>query len=171
MSLVSDTFTPFDDPRRIPGVSSALAKWLMRLQSAVRMNVPFSASVGASTTLTDQAQAEEFLGGSSGRAIQLLDLTDFSEVRLVARVVTASTSTNTPKIAAKFKATFDATVGNYAILGTSAVEVSLAATGLIASSWVPLAAAAKADVVVCLAGSGGDADKDPVVGSVVLQFR
>ena len=120
-------------------------------------------------TLTDQAEAEQFLANSSA-ALQKLDLTEYSQVRLIARVTTASASVNTPQVDFAFKAgAFSTTPGDYTEV--AGVEASLAAVGLVASAWVDLPAAARADVFLAVLQRGGDGVADPAVGRVEVQFR
>lgn len=133
--------------------------------------VPFHSDGGANLTLTNQANAEQFLGNSN-RNITKIDLTNFTQVRLLARVVTASASANNPRIYAEYNdPPFSTTVGDYSTLGSSAVNCSLAATGLIDSGWIDLVAGAKADVYLTILMNGGDAAADPALGMLMLQFR
>lgn len=125
---------------------------------------------GANVTLTNQANAEQFLGNSN-RNIHKINLSNYTQVRLVARVVTASASANTPRVYAEYHTSFSTTVGDYSGIGTSAVNCSLAATGVIDSGWVNLAAGAKADVFVTVLQNGGDGAADPALGAVTLQFK
>jgi hypothetical protein len=128
------------------------------------------ANAAGNITMTNQANAEQFLGNSN-RNITKVDLTDYTEVRLVARVVTGSASVNNPRIYAEYHTSFTTTVATYSGIGTSAVSCSLTTAGLVDSGWVALATGAKADVFVTVLQNGGDAGADPALGPVALHFR
>lgn len=134
------------------------------------LEIPFHADGSAALTLTNQANAEQFLGNSD-RNIKKIDLSNFTQVRLLARVVTGSASANTPRIYAEYHTSFTTTVGTYSGIGSSAVNCSLTSTGLIDSGWINLVAGAKADVFVTILMNGGDAAADPALGQVALQFK
>ncbi len=114
--------------------------------------------------------AETFLSGSH-RHVQRVDLTNFTQCRLVVnKQGTAGAAAS--KLILKYRTAFDTTVGNYSAIGVS--EVSIATNNQntsSASAWVNLAAGAKADVFVCVSGSGGDGVIDPVFGHVAAQFK
>lgn len=135
------------------------------------LRIAVQANAAANLTLTNQASAAQFLGNSN-RNITMADLDLYSECRLIARVVTASGSANTPKLVAKYLGSFSTTAGDYADLGASEVSVSLASTGLITSGWAALAAGA-IDTVRYLAviQQGGDGAADPALGPIHLEFR
>lgn len=131
----------------------------------------FHSDAGANATLTNQAQAEQFLGNSN-RNISKVDLTNFTQVRLVTRIVTVSASVNSPKIYVKYKTSFDTTIGNYSAIGASAVECSMFTGATFCDSgWINLVAGAKADVFIAIAMSGGDAAADPALGNTTVQFK
>ena len=123
-------------------------------------------------TLTNQASAADFLGGSS-RVIQLADLADFTEVRLTARVRVTSTSANTPRIYGVYSTTFSSDSANYTALGaTTPAQISLATVGVVRSSWVTLATGARLDdIYIAVLQAGGDDTADPSLGYVMLEFR
>lgn len=136
----------------------------------VGLTVPIVSQPSAAVTWTNMPAAETFLLGSHRHATKV-DLTNFTQVRLVVnKQATAGAAASI--IYAKYRTAFDATVGNWSAIGTSAVSVAVNVQNtILSSSWIDLAAGAIADVFVCLAGSGGDGVLDPTFGNVVLQFR
>lgn len=132
----------------------------------------FFASASGNLTLTNHPSTEQFLSNSS-RNLQLIDLATCTQVRISARVITASTSANSPRLVVKYKAgSYSASIGDYADAGTSEVAVSLATVTLANSGWISLAAGAVAnDVIATVTQIGGDSDKDPAVCHVVVEFR
>jgi hypothetical protein len=122
-------------------------------------------------TLTNATQADQFFAGSNSY-IYKMDLQNYTQGRIVGRVSTASSSANSPKLKLGYHTAFSTTVGDYSALGT-ALEFSIF-TGVSYgdSGWVDLASGSKiSNVFVALLATGGDGDKDPVVGNICVQFR
>lgn len=136
----------------------------------IQYRVPFHSAADSNVTLTNQAAAAQFLGNSD-RNITKADLTNFSQVRLLARVVTGSASANTPRIYARYLTTYSTTVGDYLAMGATEVECSLTTAGLIDSGWIDLVPGAQADVFLTVIQIGGDAAADPALGHVALDFK
>lgn len=115
--------------------------------------------------------AATFLFGSH-RHVTRLSLTGFHQCRLVVNVQSPAAPTNA-KLILRYKTTsFSTTVGDYSDIGTSEVSVVVdTANSVVSSSWISLAAAAKADVFVTIVGSGGDGSTDPVFGTIEGHFR
>lgn len=133
--------------------------------------VNFHANGTANVTMTNQAVAEQFLGNSD-RNITKIDLTGFTQVRLLTRVLTLSASVNSPRLRLRYRSgAFSNAIANFSQIGDSDVVTSLSATGLIDSGWINLVAGAKADVFITVAQIGGDATADPAVGMVAAHFR
>lgn len=133
--------------------------------------VPLHSDASANVTMTNQANAEQFLGNSN-RNITRVDLTNYTQYRLCARIVTGTASVNTPRIYAQFHTSFTTTVATFSPLGDSGdVNVSLTTAGHVATAWTNLATAAKADVFLTVMQNGGDAAADPAVAQVVIQFK
>lgn len=130
----------------------------------------FYGDTATNLQLTNQANAEAFLSAVA-RDITLIDLTTYSQVRLVTRVLTGSASANSPRLRLRYKTTFSTTVGDYIDIGTSEVSTSLTSTGVISSGWVDITALAKADVYVTVTQIGGDGAADPVIGFINAYFR
>lgn len=123
----------------------------------------------AGMTLSDVAAGDAFLGKSNGNVGQI-DLTHYTHVRLTCRVTTGATAGT--KLVARYRTgAFSPTVGDYADIGTSSVEISLASTGVIASSWITLAAGAKADTLITIVQTGGDGATDPVIRLLTMEFK
>jgi hypothetical protein len=113
-----------------------------------------------------------FLAGSS-RHVRLVDLTNMTEVRFTTRVMTASTSPNTPRLRLVYALAFSSSFGDYSNINDDGNAVcSLAATGQITNDWVKLAtAAATKGVQVAVLEEGGDSSAEARVGAVVAEFR
>ena len=120
-------------------------------------------------TYTDMPAAEQqFLANASNNTFRL-DLTNFTQVRwgFYINVQGAAGS----KLYLKYATTFS---GAYsAIDGGTGTEITLDAGATIhrQSSWVNLAAGAKADVFVRPYGSGGDGATDPGFSAMVMEFK
>lgn len=132
--------------------------------------VPFHSDGSANITLTNQASGENFLAGTN-RSIVALDLSNLTDCRLYARVITGSASVNNPRLIVKYAATFQTAVGSYSAIGTSEVACSMTTAGGVVSSWIPLVSGAKADVFVTVTQIGGDGVADPALGPIFVQFR
>jgi hypothetical protein len=132
--------------------------------------VVFQANAATAVNLTDQATAEQFFNNAN-RNITKIDLTGYTQCRLIARVTTGSASANTPRLILKYHTSFSTTVGDYVDIGTSAVVASLTNTGVIDSGWIALAAGAKADIFLAVTMIGGDAAADPAVAHMYAHFR
>lgn len=145
--------------------------WTSVPSGSSQLHISFHSDAGANATLTNQANAEQFLANSN-RNIQKVDLTSYTQARLVARIVTASASANTPRIYAQYFTSFSTVVGDYLDIGSSALNCSLF-TGqtYCDTGWINLVAGAKADVFVTVLQNGGDAAADPALGMVALQFK
>ena len=130
-------------------------------------------ATNSNLTWTSMPAAETVLGGTSAGIIRA-DLTGYSECRLVARQGTAGASG--AKLIARYNASLYAatTIANWsANIGTSEVSVPIdsASNTFQASSWIPLASGAKADVTIAIVGSGGDGATSPVFGGIALEVR
>lgn len=111
-----------------------------------------------------------FMNGND-RNVWKVDLSNYTQARLVLRVTTASASANSPRVRLRYHTAFSTTIGDYIDIGTSEIACSLASTGVIASSWIDLVTAAKADIFLIGSEIGGDGAADPVYASVVAYFR
>ncbi|HRH68809.1 MAG TPA: hypothetical protein PLB89_04810 [Flavobacteriales bacterium] len=133
------------------------------------IEVPVTISGGG--TLTNQPSALGLFPTTNGTACTKMDLTDFSEIMMVAQVCVGSASPNTPKVILRYYTASSATPGDFLDIGTSEVSCSMVTANTIATSWIPLAAGAKAPVFIRVLMSGGDATADPVVGNVIFYLR
>lgn len=98
------------------------------------------------------------------------DLTNFTQARLSGVVSTAGTAAT--KVTLKYYTSYSQTYSNYVSLGTSAIQISLAATGFVQSSWINIASGAKASGTILLCGvTGGDSAADPIVNLMYAEFR
>jgi hypothetical protein len=141
------------------------------IHTGATITVPFH--IGTPLVLTDQTSAVAHFGGGTIERVTLVTLTRCTQARLVALVTTLSASANTPRVRLRYRAAgYSATVGDYSQIGTSEVQVSLAATGLIDSGWIAMTGAALvAGTAVTVDQIGGDGAADPAVTSVIAYFR
>jgi len=122
----------------------------------------------ADHTWTNQPVGETFLLGSN-RHVTKVDLTDYTEVRLVVRVLgVAANSGATMQL--KFRTSFSTGVFGYSTFANTAVSIDATNT-ITDSGWVSMPSVARADVFVAPAGLGGDGAIDPEFGSVAAHFR
>lgn len=127
----------------------------------------FHSDGGANCTLTNQANAEQYLANSSRNEIQF-DGTNFTQVRVSSNIVTLSASVNTPRLYPQYwNGSAWTTIGS----GTGGEAISMASTGIKNTSWINLPSGAKADVRFRIAMNGGDATADPAIGMTCLQFK
>ena len=127
----------------------------------------------ANMTLTDMAAAEDFLNATVRYATKI-DLTDWTEARLVVRKMGTAGAANS-EIAVEYSTVNPGSAfvgGDWLPLGTSDIECAINTTNTtIASSWVAIATLARADVHVAPLMRGGDGALDPIIGAVHLQLR
>lgn len=102
-----------------------------------------------------------------------LDMTEFKQARLIVRTNTGSTSANTPRILVQYRATSSNTASDWSLdLCTSELSCSIVAnTTTVVSSWIDLAAGAKADNFVGAFDIGGDSSASPSLFGIWLQLR
>lgn len=140
------------------------------------MCVTFWAAGSAAVTLTNLTPGDS-LTPVTGVTInvKLVDLTGYRQVRLVVHR-NSGTCGNGTTATLKYYTALSATEANYLTIGTSAVSVlvdnTVGARPFVAvSSWIDLAAGARADVYITPIFSGGDGASDPTFGYVEAQFR
>lgn len=159
-----------EEAKYIADMDTAIQARIAALGLARHLNLPFLTAASGSQAINTQAEPEAFLY-SSNRNILAADLTGYTQARLIARINTASASANTPLISAKYHTAFSTTLGDFLSLGMTAITVSLAVAGLIKSSWVDIATAAKADVFLTITQQGGDGSESPSLSHCHIQFR
>jgi len=127
---------------------------------------------GANFAMTNATQAER-LAGNSSRAIFMVDLAGYTQVRLRANQQVTSASVNTPLFRAKYYTTYTVTVGQFLALGASGeVELTMAGTGYRDTGWLSLAAGARIDgCCIGFTELGGDGVADPALGATDILFR
>lgn len=114
----------------------------------------------------NQPAAEtEFLGATRHRI--KMDLTNYTQARLIVNVATAGAATPA-KIRAQYST--DETTWYY-LDNASEPSVNIDTTGTKVSNWIGLAAGAKADVFLRIVGIDGDGVADPQFGLISLQFK
>jgi len=128
--------------------------------------------VGGATTWTNKPSALTELIGNVNRR-QTIDLTNATQFRIILDVQTAGV--NSSSVIGVQYSTDGGTTWNGLDNGTagsnSTVTLADNPTGSKVSAWTNLAASAKADVLVRIAGSGGDGVADPVYNIIAVQFK
>jgi len=126
--------------------------------------VPVLASGDTYMWLDQPVALTELLGKTQYRS--QVDLTNAARVRLVVDVVTGGVA------GAKLRGQYSTNGGGtWAYLdGATGPSAAIDVAGTIASAWVDLVAAAKADVLLRVAGIDGNATGDPVIGLVYFEF-
>lgn len=128
-------------------------------------HIPVMIAVPFATWTNQPAALTEIFGGTIGRLKALLN--DYSEVRLHVNVLGAGAATP-----AKIRGQYSTDDSTYAYFdGSSEPSVDISSTGRKVSSWIPLPAAAKADVFLRVVGIDGDAAADPSFGIIAFEFR
>lgn len=130
----------------------------------------FHADATANLTLTNQANSEQGLGNSN-RNEAYFDGTNFTQVRVAARVVTLSAAVNNPRLYPQYwNGSAFVTIGAGTIASGEALSLLTPATAK-ASNWTALPAGAKANTIFRIAQNGGDGTADPALGFTALQFK
>lgn len=142
--------------------------------TAERLNRPYRVEFHAAANqvigTTDMPSATAFLHNSN-RNITRVDLTDFTQCRLITRVTTGG-ATNARLWVGYHSGSFSTTISDYTTIAASGdIETAIVSTGLIVSSWANLHASAKGDVNVAVMQQSGDAAADPQLGIVAVEFR
>ena len=128
------------------------------------------ADAGANFAMTNATLAERFAGNST-RAIFMVDLEGYNQVRLRGNKQVVGTAGSLFR--AKYYTSFSTSVVNYLQLGASSqVEFSMAATGYADTGWVDLAPGAKINgCYIAFTELGGDAVANPALGATDILFR
>lgn len=127
-----------------------------------------------SITLTNMPSTLN-LFSNGAEAVQLVDLTNMNEVRLMATQTSAGAST--AKMRLNYSNTFQTTAASYnEVLSTAGanggVELELTTSNAVKDSgWLPLRASAKGPKYLTVLVSGGDGSADPRFGAIVAEFR
>lgn len=140
---------------------------------ASQLIIPIVIPTDSNVTLTNMPSAEGWI-----QALDIWiarnDLTLYRQARLVVRKMATAGATGA-KLVAKYStvnpnATY--TSSDWNDLGTSEISCAINVSNqVIVSSWINLAAGAKADVYFTVVGTGGDGVADPVIGQVSVQVR
>lgn len=133
--------------------------------------VTWHANATSAFTMTNATLAERFAGNST-RHVLKVDLTGYSQVRMMALCTSGSASANTPLFRFRYYTSFSGTVSDYLQLGASSqVEASVTASGYKDTDWINLAAGAKTNVFIAAMELGGDGAADPAMGNTYIMFR
>lgn len=139
---------------------------LALLASSGRFSVAVHADAAEDLVLTNQANAVDWLAFSDRNIIRV-DLSKSSEIRLRARVTTASASGNSPRIYCGYAASYSTATGDY----TELAAVPLTSSGYVTSAWATLPAPAVADVYLGFFQQGGDGAEDPALAQIGVELR
>lgn len=123
--------------------------------------------LGADTVLTwtDMPAALTELFGSTAYRTKA-DLSNVSQARIVARVESAGAGS------AELRVQYSTDQSSWDYLdGASGPGADISGAGTPVSSWVDLAAGAKADVFLRIVGINGDGSEDPEFGVVMVEFK
>lgn len=141
-------------------------------RSAGQMVVPLNVS---GTGINNTPNAPNFVqSGDLPRTSIFMDLTNFSQVRLVIHILTASASPNSPRIYIGYSPVFSnvsADFDNPIGAGGNFVSVSAAVAGGYVTEWTDLADAAKGEVWLSSIVNGGDDSSDWSISQLSAQFR
>ena len=135
----------------------------------------FHADASANAFIAAHPSTAQFLMNNN-RNIQLLDAESYTQVRISHRVVTKSTSTNSPRLVLKYKTTYSQVVAEYVDMGEGDTPAEVTATIgsylIQTSGWVTMNTAARAaGIYIAIFQVGGDSSSEPRVASVVAEFR
>ncbi len=134
--------------------------------------VPFHAAAQTAITITNIAAANTFLA-SPPQFLNRYDLSGVTEGRLAVHLGSANGNVGS-FIRLAYALTYPAAAANLLQIGQGVhIEVPLsgAANAIYVSSWLPLNMNARTDVILGLYTGGGDGVADPVLYSIVGQFR
>lgn len=127
--------------------------------------------IGAITAWTNKNVAlQEFLNTNQRRLT--LDLTNATQFRIIMNVTTQGVSGSVTGVqystdsGTTFRGLDNGNSGS-----NSTVTLSDLGTGSKVTSWTNLAAGAKADVILRIAGSGGDGAADPAFSNISIQLK
>lgn len=130
----------------------------------------FHGVAGANLTLTSMPAALTLLAGSA-RHIKRVDLSGCRQVRFFLAMQGVAGSAGS-KMLLRYFGSYSGTASDYLDIGTSEVSVAMTSTAtLVATSWIDLAAGARADVYLAVITSGGNGATSPQVGLIEGQFR
>lgn len=127
--------------------------------------------IGALTAWTNKNVAlQEFLNTNQRRLT--IDLTNATQFRIIANVTTQGASASVTGI--QYSTDGGTTwrgLDNGTANTNSTVTLSDLGTGSKVTAWTNLAASAKADVLLRIAGSGGDGAADPAYSNISIQIK
>ena len=135
----------------------------------VRRAITIAPSGTAQTWTTMPLALTAYLGAAGVTAVILADLWPYTEARLLANVSVAGTAAAV--LDARWNETASATAAAYKTLSIGTNQVSLAATGVVATSWFKIRENARGDVYLAIFGAGGDGIESPALTWLELQLR
>ena len=122
--------------------------------------------------MTNQPNSAQIQPTSNANAwATRVDLTNAHQIRFGARVGVGSASANSPRLILRYYTSLSATASDWIDIGTSEVSASLTSTGIARSSWIDIAALAKADVFVTIISDGGNGTADPEFSAAYFEVR
>jgi hypothetical protein len=134
------------------------------------MSVTFHANIAGTLQHASFPAALTALGNQT-RAYTKVDLTNFTQARLIVNKQGSAANTGA-KLVLRYYTASSFTASNYVAMGSSEISVAVDTTNAVLDSgWVDLVAGARADVFVNVFGIDGDNAASPFFGSVSAQFR
>ena len=133
-----------------------------------QLRAAFTADVA--NTWSNMPSAVTFFDASTA-FIQKIDLSGFTQCKfLVNKLGTSGAAAS--KLIVRYRTTYSQTATDYSDIGTSEVSVAVNVQNTyLDTGWIPLVAAAQAEVFVTVVGSGGDGAADPIFGHIIVAFK
>jgi hypothetical protein len=134
--------------------------------AAIPFTIPFVAGYATITWTSMPAALTEFNAAARGRI--KVDLTNATQARLIVHMMSTAGSAN-----AELRAQYSTDDSSFSYMdGATGPSVAInAANVTLVSSWVNLAAGAKADVFLRVVGINGDGATSPTFGNISIQVR
>lgn len=156
----------------VPTITNADARYALIQKPLV--SLPMYDVLGTNLTWTNMPAAVTWLGGATaGRPINMVDLTDYTEARILVHMGGTGGVAGS-ELALRYVATGSASnnAGDFLTMGSSEIEVAINFTATwSASSWIPLVSGATEEVLVGVIGKDGNGSDDPIIQKVLIQFR
>lgn len=150
----------------VSGISVSIKPTIQRVQFAT------AGLTAADYTWTNMPTAVTLLFGTAA-GVQLMDTRCFSSVRLLSvKMGTAGAAAS--RLLLRYHTAFTTTAATYVDISTTgSPEVALNTTNtMLNSGWQTLLPAAKReDCYLAVVGSGGDGALDPILGTIVVEFK
>ncbi|HHT9120342.1 MAG TPA: hypothetical protein ACFYD3_07355 [Candidatus Hypogeohydataceae bacterium YC41] len=170
LTPVSDFLGLIDTPNTYTGQGGKLAA-VNSAETALEFKplpsgllAPVVASPNATSWNAMPAAETEIFGATNSRC--RIDLTNYSQARLVARVFVNGAAN------AELRVQYSTDETTWAYLdGVGGPKISISGMGTIVSAWVNMVTGAKADVFIRVVGINGDGIANPSFGNIFVEFK